>query len=144
MSQFTTPLIVTPTDDGRWVLQEAFEYHVGHEDSDEVITVPAGFVTDFASIPKFLWSIFPPYHPTYGKAAVLHDHTYATQTYTRKRADQIFLEAMIVLLCRWWRRTIIYQSVRWFAGGAWKMHGDKLSTAKTVADVLEAKRTKDK
>jgi hypothetical protein len=61
MSSFTTRLELSPLDDGRrWELLAPFEYHVGCEGSGIVIVVPAGFVTDFASIPRFLWAILPP------------------------------------------------------------------------------------
>lgn len=35
-------------------------------------TVPAGFVTDAASVPRVLWSVFPPIH--YFVPAAVHDH----------------------------------------------------------------------
>lgn len=61
MTSFTKPLIVTPLEDGeRWELVEEFEYHVGSVDSNEVICVPQGFITDFASIPRIFWNILPP------------------------------------------------------------------------------------
>jgi len=122
VSQFTTPLKVMPLENGRWELLEAFEYHVGSEDSTDVISVPVGFDTDFASIPRPLWPVFPPYDITHGKAAVIHDYLYRVQTRTRKQCDQIFLEAMTVLGAGWLKRTLMYQSVRWFAGGAWNLH----------------------
>ncbi|MBU4200961.1 MAG: DUF1353 domain-containing protein [Verrucomicrobia bacterium] len=60
MSRFTEILTVSPLPNGRsWVLRKPFGYDVGHEDSGETIEVPAGFTTDFASIPRFLWSILP-------------------------------------------------------------------------------------
>lgn len=39
------------------------------------IVVPEGFITDFASIPRFLWSIYPP-TGRYQEAAVIHDWLY--------------------------------------------------------------------
>ena len=45
MSSFTKPLVVTPSDSGRWILCEAFEFY---SDGGEVVSVPEGFVTDFA------------------------------------------------------------------------------------------------
>ena len=117
MSSFTKAfdkeLVVIDTGDGRkWKLAEEFEYHVGSSDSEEVIKVPAGFVTDFATIPQFLWGIFPP-TGKYTKAAVIHDYLtankgripYSTSSdgnityrcYTKTQVDKIFLEAMGVL-----------------------------------------------
>ena len=120
MSSFTTPLVVSPLPDGRlWLLWEPFEYRVGSEDSEEAIQVPEGFVTDFASVPRAFWVVVPPYGK-YGKAAVIHDFLYCVQTYTRKRSDEIFLEAMGVLNVPGWKRQAMYRAVRWFGESAWR------------------------
>lgn len=59
MSRFTETLVVTPLPDGKtWIILSDFVYAVGSED-DDVINVPVGTYTDFASIPRFLWSILP-------------------------------------------------------------------------------------
>ena len=122
-SSFTLPLVVTPLDDGRrWELVKPFEYHVGSEDSNEVIKVPKGFITDFASIPRIFWSIIGNPWGQYGKAAVIHDYLYHTQIYTRSRSDRIFLEAMQVLGVSWWRRRTMWFAVRIGAGWIWKRH----------------------
>ena len=44
----------------QWQLLEDLEYHIGSEDGP-LITVPSGYETDFASVPKALWSVFPPF-----------------------------------------------------------------------------------
>jgi len=136
MSQFTSPLCVEHVDGKFWLLLEQFEYRVGSEDSDEVITVPVGFKTDFASIPGVAWSIIG--HPTgrYGKAAVIHDWLYSEnageqgddyEPRTRRRCDQIFLEGMVVLGVPWWRRTLMYSAVR---VGGWTAWGDRRESLK--------------
>ena len=53
--------------------------------------IPAGFKTDLASVPKFLWAIFPP-DWSYAKAAVLHD--YVLSISTPDVAEELFKEAM--------------------------------------------------
>ena len=60
MSQFTTELIIKPIDGKYWELLEGFEYHVGTYPSIEIITVPPGFITDFASVPRIFWPIIAP------------------------------------------------------------------------------------
>ena len=60
---------------------------------------PRHFVTDFASIPRFFW--FLPDWGTYNKAPVIHDVLYSSKKImdkpiTRKQADDIFLEAMLI------------------------------------------------
>jgi len=121
MSNFTTPLIIEPIDERRWRLVEPFEYHVGSYPSNEVIVVPAGFITDFASVPRIFWPIFLPYG-RYGKAAVVHDYCYRTGIYSRKRSDQIFLEAMTVLKVKPWRRYVLYFCVRLFSKPSWERY----------------------
>lgn len=123
MSSFTKPLILKFLDERkdlfRFELVEAFEYHVGGLDSGDVITVPAGFRTDFASVPRVLWTIVPPVG-LYGKAAVVHDYLYILQDRTRLEADRIFLEAMEVLGVPKIQRTLMYQAVRLGGGGGWR------------------------
>lgn len=79
MSVFTENLIVSPLPDGNtWVLRRKFSYDVGQEGSGETIAVPAGFITDFASVPRPLWAVFPKWGK-YGNAAVIHDYLYWVQ-----------------------------------------------------------------
>ncbi len=114
MSQFTTPLIVKHLDGRLWELAEPFEYHIGEYPSEQIVRCPSGFKHDFASIPRLFWAILPP-TGLYGKAAVIHDWLYRNQWFTegnRKQADQIFLEAMVVLGVPKWKRVVIYNSVR--------------------------------
>lgn len=122
-------------------LLEPLEYHVGDADSAEVITVPTGFETDFASIPWGLWNLFPPLGP-WARPAIVHDFLYATRgtgwygppgvrgrrrwitrlsPYTRPEADGIFREAMTVVEppVPAWRREVMYRAVRLGGGGGW-------------------------
>lgn len=122
MSSFTTPIRVEYIAVDQWRLLEPFIYYVGEEGSDDAITVPAGFVTDFASIPRWLWSIFPP-AGAWAKASVIHDYLYRTQTRTKAEADHIFLEAMEVLGVGWFKRRLMYRAVRWF--GRYKPQDDQ-------------------
>jgi len=120
MSSFTSPLIVSPLDDGRrWRLWREFTYHIGTEYSKDFVHVATGFVTDFASVPSFLWWWLPSWG-RYGKAAVLHDHIYQTHCKTRKEADDIFLEAMLVSGTKRWKAKIMFWGVRLFGFLAWK------------------------
>ncbi len=131
MSRFTAPLVVTPLNDGRtWEIlhstedDEHFAYEIGEEDSGVVIRPPARFQTDFASVPRFLWWLFPRWG-RYGNAAVIHDYLYQhgyfslidnetpeTNHPDRKQADEIFLEAMGVLDTKKWQKYLIYWGVR--------------------------------
>ena len=61
MSSFTEPLQVEYMDNGvsAKILKE-FDFHIGSETSPDIIHVPAGFITDFASTPFFSWAIKSP------------------------------------------------------------------------------------
>ena len=128
MSKFTTPLNIDLLDQNKWKLQKSFEYHVGCYPSKEIIVVPAGFITDFASVPRIFWNIFPP-AGRYGKAAIIHDWCYQTAFQNRRRSDEIFLEGMKVLKVKKWKYKIIYYSVRLFGGIVWKSYRRKTNAS---------------
>ena len=116
----TTPLRVEANPDYKgWTLLEPFTYHIGFKDSGNSITVPAGFVTDFASVPNPLRGFIPQWG-IYGKAAVLHDYIYLTHDLTRLEADNLFLEAMVALNTPRWQRTVMFLAVRIFGFLSWK------------------------
>jgi hypothetical protein len=117
MSKFTTPADLRLHGNYSWELLTAFEYHIGDYPSERVIRVPAGTVTDLASVPRVLWAIFPP-HGKYAKAAIVHDYLYAQAIGTKAEADSIFNEAMAVLGVPKWRRRLMYAAVRLFGRGA--------------------------
>ena len=122
MSSFTTPLRLEALDDGRrFRVIEPFRYFPGELHEGEPIVVPAGFETDFASVPRGLWNLFPPWG-RYGKAAVVHDYLYKQQLGTRAAADRIFREAMAVLDVPAWKRWLMWSGVRAFGWIAWRHH----------------------
>jgi hypothetical protein len=127
MSSFTTPLQVEILDDMRGDRVQArllvpFSYDVGDLGSGETICVPAGFVTDFASIPRAFWRLEPPLGRS-GKAAVVHDYLYSTRgldgRYDRTRCDEIFREAMAVLGVPMIKRNLMWAAVRVGGGKGW-------------------------
>lgn len=119
MSRFTSLLLVSPLSDGKtWVIRSDFGYDVGAEGSGDVIDVPPGFHTDFASVPRLLWWVFPPWGK-YGNAAVIHDFLYWTQQRTRAASDSILYEAMGVLNVVAWQKYPIYWGVRLFGWWVW-------------------------
>ena len=119
MSSFTSPLIVSPMPDGRrWKLHIPFKYHVGSKYSKNVITIPKGFITDFASVPWMLWSWLPSWGK-YGKAAVVHDYLYQHHQVSRGMSDLIFYEAMLVGDTRKWKARLMYFGVRLFGWLVW-------------------------
>ena len=106
-----------------WAVNHAFQYYTGPENDRGWATVPQGFLTDGASIPRPLWLLLPPWG-RYGQAAVLHDYlieggviSYESHTEkpTRAEADRIFLEAMAVLEVNLVTRYAMYAGVRAWA-----------------------------
>jgi hypothetical protein len=125
MSRFTEELLVSPLPDGRtWVIRRDFGYDVEEEGSGNTINVPIGFKTDFASVPRLLWSIIPRWGK-YGNAAVIHDFLYWEQDRAREESDRIFLEAMRVLTVSVFMRTLIYLAVRFLGWFAWHRNRKK-------------------
>lgn len=113
---FHTPLELEYIDGKNYRLLAPFQYDA----SGFTVSVPAGFVTDFASIPKFLWNLLPP-TGTYGKAAVVHDYMYRTpDAYSKEIADATFLEAMQYLGVGRLTRYTMYLAVRLFGGSSYK------------------------
>jgi hypothetical protein len=109
-----------------------FSYDLGSEGSGVSVTPPYLFETDFANIPWFARWLFKTWD-RWTNAAVIHDYLYAGGTIegyagkpnyhpTRKEADDIFLEGMVVMNVSKWQRLLLYAGVR--AGGwrTWKKH----------------------
>ncbi len=77
--------------------------------------IPAGFVTDLATIPRFiLWLI--PQRGAYDKAAILHDYLLLKFDKPKKEVDRIFLEQMKADGVVRWKRNLMYIAVRLFGG----------------------------
>lgn len=120
----TEPLRVEYIDGRLWKLLEHFAwFDETVEPEGWSIEVPAGFVTDFASIPRIFWNILPP-AGLYAKAALIHDWLYyqgcvGDVSVSREYADTVFLHAMEELGVSWFRRQVMYRAVRVFAGSLW-------------------------
>lgn len=98
MSCFTTPAILEMPGHYLWRVHESFEFYLSDDNSD-VISVPAGFVTDLATVPCIFWSVMPP-DGKYAKAAIIHDYLYDNALRTKKEANLIFLDGMPCLARR--------------------------------------------
>lgn len=79
------------------------------------ITIPKGFKTDLASIPRILWTICPPFG-NYTTAAIIHDNAYSVKYNTRKQADKEFRDNCIKLGVSKWKANLFYRTVRMFGG----------------------------
>ena len=119
---FTTnpPFQYSHTDEQgvRWfVLTQDLKYSMsfnGHGWME--VTVPEWFVTDFASVPRFLWRIYPPIGD-YWRSAIMHDYLYSREcTCSRFLADALFRDAMAADGVPWFTRVVMYYAVRLFGG----------------------------
>jgi hypothetical protein len=109
--------VVQPFNDGAdWVLIKPFTYTIGQ--TSYQVTVPAGFVTDFASIPAPLRGLLSPTGQE-GRAAIVHDYLYWEQQCAREQADWILRLGMIESHVKLVTRQAVYWAVRAAGGSAW-------------------------
>jgi len=94
------------------------------------LVIPAGFVTDFASIPRrlrgFISKLGPHLCP-----AIVHDYLYWTQSCSRVRTDEIFLEMMKDFDVSWSTRHLMHFAVRRFG----RSHWDEASRDKAAGEI---------
>ena len=123
-NSFLTPLVVEVMESGKqFRLHHEFTY-TWHRAFDVKITVPVGFVTDFASIPRFARVIIPKLGK-YTKAAVVHDFIYQAKSgkalfFDRRGVDHVFRDAMADLGVVKWKRMLMYWAVRIGGAFAWR------------------------
>lgn len=121
MSQFLTHLKVSLVT--VWVNQKKIRLcrlqkplHYKSDLLGKVIVVPTGFESDGASVPQFLWGIYPPFGK-YLEAAVVHDWYCVLGHKDESPIDsvmaaKVFREAMAVCGVPMWRRNKMYWAVR--------------------------------
>lgn len=112
--QSLTEVVFEDGHNWRLIVPLVYQTHAG-----DVITVPAGFETDFASIPRALWSLFPPAGP-WGPAAVIHDFLYRTGLVPRAECDRLFREASEDLGVPAWIRWTMWTTLRAAGGQAYQ------------------------
>ena len=116
----TGPFVRAFADGANWLLQSPLLYQIGKNDTDIVI-VPRGFITDFASMPQPFKALrdLVPSTDRYGIPALVHDYLYWRQDCTREQADNIMeislKQAGISLL----ERRIVREGLRQFGQASW-------------------------
>lgn len=137
MSSFRKPLDVRVLDDGKnYEVLDTFTYYLDN-DKEALLKVEKGFITDFASVPRIFWSIYPPFG-RYTKCAVLHDRlcvafldkelwnnvavdkdklpiALQNRFVRRYEADRLFLDSMKAIKVNGFTRWCLYLSVRLYA-----------------------------
>lgn len=98
-----------------FITKSEFFWLVDYNDEfSEKIIVPKNFVTDFGSIPRFLWIFFD---KTRFVSYILHDFLYSKKycwNLNRKESDKILKEALKVEWMWFFKRNLVYLWVRLF------------------------------
>lgn len=108
-------------DPQTWILIKPLIYQ--SECAGMTITVPTGFITDLASVPRLPFAYWMA-GGTASRAAVIHDFLYVTKIVTKDVADLVFLEAMKDSGVGSVRRRVMYWAV-WLFGGRGTQNGDE-------------------
>lgn len=124
MSAFLTPLRFEKIGPQRWLLIDDLQF--ASESLHQIVIAPRGFQTDLASIPRFLWSIFPKVDK-WDQAATIHDAAYAGALVdsvgervpvTKAQADRLFLEGCRAMKVNGLIALLMYLMVRLFGDPA--------------------------
>lgn len=100
--RFLSELTVARLADGRWRLTQPLVFESLKE--ARTIKVPAGFETDFASVPRLPFAYWL-FGGVADEAVLVHDFLYSTGTVSRMLADEVFTEACKAKGLASWRRT---------------------------------------
>lgn len=115
----SAPLGLLRFADGVYVLTKPIAWSPNPGQPYKGVEVPAGFVTDFNSMPRTFWSIIRP-DGDYAYAAIMHDYLYWVQDRSREESDQILKLVMEDLNIDALKVTVIYNAVRLFGSQAWE------------------------
>ena len=83
-----------------------------------LITVPSGFVTDFASVPD--WALSLVNGDDLEAPATLHDYLYRNHIGTRSQADKILWDSMGDVGVSMWKKVLVYAAVRIAGWASWR------------------------
>ncbi|MGL4477376.1 MAG: DUF1353 domain-containing protein [Aeromonas veronii] len=114
MSGFQTALKVRLLDDtanagaGQWALLAPLSYLA---DDGLLFSVPIGYRTDYASVPRFPGAYWLTGNTAH-RPAVLHDWLISERIVPREAADDLFLEAMLSVGVPRWRALLMFAAVR--------------------------------
>jgi len=118
MMRFPEELNLKFLVDDEFFLMSNFTYK---SENHGLITCPAEYLTDGASIPKFAWVLIgSPWSGKYPRAAVIHDWLCSSEgvilntrnRLTKKETDDVFLEMMKFLGVSWFKRCKMHKAVR--------------------------------
>lgn len=124
-----TPPVVTvePISSVLWLLHSPLTYR-GERDT---FVVPAGYVTDFATVPRIAAWLIPRFG-VYTRAAILHDWLLTDSDVSSVDADNLFRRCLRELKVPPVRRTLMWVAVRWGAAFSRKRRAGWWRTAPAV------------
>lgn len=112
---FETELMISPVGGWTWELRGPLVYR-GERETWEI---PEHFGTDLASVPRFLWSVIPPYGAGVTLAVVVHDYLIDVElqrkTITSRDVDGVMRRIMREEGASWLMRWTMWAGVRWGA-----------------------------
>lgn len=79
----------------KYVLTKDLTVYTDYFDVRRIFTIPAGFETDFASVPRLFWVFVAPTDEFIRIPSLIHDYSYKNKLFSRKVCDAIFLEKML-------------------------------------------------
>jgi hypothetical protein len=142
---FVGELVLTPMDDGRNMkLVQPYAYV---DPKDHEWPVPAGEITDGASVPKFFWAYYAPFTGNYRNAAVIHDYYCVTKSATWEATHLLFYNAMRAANVAEKDAKILYAAVyyfgpRWGVGSGTRGPGaQKATTPEQQRELFEQYKT---
>lgn len=123
---------ILPGDEDLWILGEEMVVEVS---DGEVVTVPVGFVTDGASVPKPVQVLtrWKPFEGPQRWAGIAHDWLYHVTGYGKRRADDVFRAILEAEGASWFRRTAMYWAVRLFGHKAYNRNQERGTDARIWA-----------
>lgn len=118
MNRFQTKLVLVchpglPINSRPYEVAAPLIYRTSELPDLGVIVVPAGYRTDFASIPRIFWRLMPP-GGQYREAAVVHDYLCDAEPKICNHiaAAEVFGEAMAELGVKPWKRRMMVWAVK--------------------------------
>jgi len=111
MVEELTPLVVQGLEGNRFLLKEPFRLLTSFH-QHQVITIKPGLVTDFASVPRIFWNLFPPHTYEVRGPALVHDALYQFNVVPRKTADKLFYKHLRSRGTSKLKAWAMYQAVR--------------------------------
>ena len=119
------PRMKDQTEGQQWELLEAFSFRSCWWGT---ITVPKGYVTNFASVPKAFHNLIDDDDPVILSGSVIHDYLYTRHggrhiaclvPLSRQECDDVLCEAMAVCGAARWQIWAVRTALRWFGQSHW-------------------------